>query len=169
MRAAIVVLGIWLFGCADQDRALGVEAGTPALAMLTRDLRQALARHAPAHACGPNRAFTSDRALLVLSARDCMSCRSAGYLLRQLGTRTDFDVLTANQDAREVCTFLQAEKATGAVFRFTDRRFRNTTLGDRFLLFRRARGGGIVGAILEADAGQVLAQWDSLVRLEPVP
>lgn len=168
MRPA-VVLAISLLGCADQARESGLTRDTSVLATLTGDLRQVLARTAPVHACGPDRAFTSDRALLVLSARDCMSCRSAGYLLRQLGARTDFDVLTAEQDVREVCEFLHEEKATGAVFRFKDRRFRNTTLGDRFLLFRRARGGGIVGAILEADAGQVLAQWDSLVRLEPDP
>jgi hypothetical protein len=169
MRAAVLVLAVSGLGCADQARTSDLPAGSPVPATLTRDLRQVLARNAPVHACGPDRAFTSDRALLVLSARDCMSCRSAGYLLRQLGVRTDFDVLTADQDVREVCRFLQEEKATGAVFRFKDPRFRNTTLGDRFLLFRRARGGGIVGAILEADAGQVLTQWDSLVRLEPVP
>ena len=169
MRAAIVVLGVSLFGCADREHERDFEAGTPALAMLTRDLRQALARHAPVHTCGPDRAFTSDRALLVLSARDCMSCRSAGYLLRQLGARTDFDVLTADDDVREVCEFVREEKATGAVFRFKGRGFRNPALDNRYLLFRRSRGGGIVGVILEADAVNALAQWDSLVRLEPVP
>jgi hypothetical protein len=169
MRPAVLLLGISLLGCTDQAREGDLTGDTPVLATLTRDLRQVLARTAPAHACGPDRGFTSDRALLVLSARDCMSCRSAGYLLRQLGARTDFDVLTPDQDVLEVCGFLQAEKATAAVFRFKDRRFRNTTLGDRFLLFRRARGGGIVGVILDADAGQILTQWDSLVRLEPAP
>jgi hypothetical protein len=168
VRAAIVVLGVSLFGCADQARESGLATGTPVLAALTRDLRQVLARNAPVHACGPARKFTSDRALLVLSARDCMSCRSAGYLLRQLGARTDFDVLTTDHDVREVCKFLQEEKATGAVFRFKHRR-RNTALDSRYLLLRRTRGGGIVGAILEADAVTALAQWDSLVRLEPVP
>jgi len=169
MRAAVLALGVSLLGCADQARERGLETGTPVLATLTRDLRQVLARNAPVHACGPDRKFTSDHALLVLSARDCMSCRSTGYLLRQLGARTDFDVLTADQDVREVCAFLREEKATGAVFQFKDRRFRNTALADRFLLFRRARGGGIVGVILETDAVNALAQWDSLVRLEPVP
>jgi hypothetical protein len=169
VRAAIVVLGVSLFGCADQERPRDFEGGTPALAMLTRDLRQALARHAPVRACGPDRAFTSDRALLVLSARDCMSCRSAGYLLRQLGLRTAFDVLTDGQDAREVCDFLQREKAEGAVFRFNDARFRNVALANRFLLFRRVGNGGIAGAVFDADVGRLLAQWDSLLQAHPAP
>jgi hypothetical protein len=169
MRAAVMMLSASLLGCADQAHENDFQAGVPVLAALTRDLRQVLAQSAPIHACGPDRAFTSDRALLVLSARDCMSCRSAGYLLRQLGARTDFDVLTADQDVREVCGFVREEKAAPAVFQFKDRRFRNSALADRFLLFRRARGGGIVGVILEADPGDALARWDSLVRMEPVP
>jgi hypothetical protein len=163
------MLSVSLLGCADPAPDSDLQAGPPGLAALTRDLRRVLARQAPVRACGPDRAFTSDRALLVLSARDCMSCRSTGYLLRQLGSRTTFDVLTVRQDAQEVCNFLQREKAEGAVFRFNDARFRNVALADRFLLFRRAGNGGIAGAVLDSDVGRLLAQWDSLTQADPAP
>jgi hypothetical protein len=163
------MLSVSLLGCADPAGDGDLHAGPPGLTALTRDLRQVLARRAPVRSCGPDRAFTSDRALLVLSARDCMSCRSTGYLLRQLASRTAFDVLTVRQDAREVCDFLQREKAEGAVFRFNGARFRNVALADRFLLFRRAGNGGIAGAVLDSDVGRLLAQWDSLRHADPAP
>jgi len=169
MRVAALLLAAGILGCAEPAPESVPFADTSVPSSLVRDLRQVLARRAPVLACGPDRPFTSDRALLVLSARDCMSCRSAGFLLRQLGSRTEFDVLTADQDAQEVCVFLQKEKAEGAVFRFKDVRFRNVALADRFLLFRRAGGGGLADAVLDSDAGRLLAQWDSIVQADPIP
>ena len=167
MRLAPLLVALAALGC--KGGASGSEApdGPSGPTALTRDLRQELAGREPAHACGPHRAFTSDRALLVLSARECLSCRSVGYLLRQLGSRTEFDVLTPDQDADEVCAFMRQEKAAGAVFRFKDLRFRDQSLADRFLLFRRAGGGGIAGVVLEADAVRLLEEWDSLVQAGP--
>jgi hypothetical protein len=168
MRLWPGLLTLAVAGCAGDSRLDAPRAPT-GLPALTADLRAVLARREPLHACGPDRGFTSDRALLVLSARDCLSCRSVGYLLRQLGSRTEFDVLTADQDAPVVCDFIRKEKAGGAVFRFKDERFRNVALADRFLLFRRVSGGGLAGAVFESDAGLVLAQWDSLLRVDPDP
>jgi hypothetical protein len=157
-----------LVGCAGESRFDDTQPPT-GLPALTADLRKVLAHREPVQSCGPDRSFTSDRALLVLSARDCLSCRSVGYLVRQLASRTEFDVLTAHQDAPVVCEFLRKEKAGAAVFGFKGGRFRNVALADRFLLFRRVSGGGIAGAVLESDPGRVLAQWDSLVHVDPVP
>ncbi len=160
MRAALVAGGLLVAGCGSPPAEEQPLNDVSPVAALTRELRRELDGREPPQACGAPRSFTSARPILLLTARDCLSCRSVGYLLRQLGRRDAFDVLTPEADAGAVCEFLAQERSSAAVFGHRGRRVRDR-LGDRFLLFRRDERGGISDAYLDADVGRLLARWDS--------
>lgn len=145
--------------------ALAMTAGcraplpAPAEAVLAGVLREL--EPSPAAACGSDPAPTSARPdrMLLVTAKQCLSCRSMGLVMRRLATANggELAVVVPARDAEAVCAFARQEHVGAAIVALPDRAFPTEAVGERFLYGEVDRTGAVTRARFAADAEEFFA------------
>ena len=115
--------------------------------------------HPLAPACGPAPAPARPGRMLLVTAKQCLSCRSMGLLMRRLAVagRGGLAVVVPARDAGAVCAFARQERAGASVLALPDRLFPTEEVGERFLYGEVDRRGAVTRARFAADAEEFFA------------
>lgn len=111
-----VALAFALAGCADESAA-----GPPSLALQRQEavataagFSEALRSGAVVGACGGVAPVRAPSVAVLINARQCLSCRDLGYMLRRLPSHLhpgdDAVLVTPASDTAAVCPFLRQER-----------------------------------------------------------
>jgi hypothetical protein len=113
-------------------------------------------------ACGPVPAPARPTRLLLVTAKQCLSCRSMGLIMRRLAASGagDLVVFVPARDAEAVCAFARQERIGAPIVAVPGRAFPAATLDDRFLFGVVDSQGTVRGARLAMEAHDFFA--DSL-------
>jgi hypothetical protein len=122
-------------------------------ASILSGFRRALAARPPTLACGQARRSPPTSYLLV-TARQCLSCRGMGRLMRRLesGGAGALSVFVPAKDTAEICSFARTERVGAAVFSVEDRAYPAAALRDRFLYGMVDESGHVTLALLKEEA-----------------
>ncbi len=105
--------------------------------------------------------------MLFVTARQCLSCRGIGYVIRQLmrnPATSKLWVVSPASDVPEVCEFLTAEKAVLPVWGAADVAFTEDSVGGTMLFgLLAARDGALVGVASGQDADDLLPRVAALL------
>ena len=126
----------------------------PAENVLARVLREL--EKPPAVACGPNRSSAQPSRMLLVTAKQCLSCRSMGLVMRRLATHgEELAVVVPARDAEAVCAFARQEHVEASVLALPDRAFPTGEVGERFLYGEVDGRGSVTRARFAADAEEL--------------
>ena len=108
--------------------------------------------------CGP--APARPGRMLLVTAKQCLSCRSMGLVMRRLAAAggAELAVVVPARDADAVCAFARQEHLGSSVLTVPDRTFPTDDLGDRFLYGELDGLGAVTRARFAADAEEFFAQ-----------
>lgn len=112
-----------------------------------------------APACGPDPAPARPGRVLLVTAKQCLSCRSMGLLMRRLaGSGGEaLVVVVPARDAEAVCAFARQEHVGVSVLALPDRAFPTGDVGERFLYGELDGRGAVTRARFAADAEEFFA------------
>lgn len=129
---------------------------TPAESVLAGVLRRLEYPLGPV--CGP--APARPGRMLLVTAKQCLSCRSMGLVMRRLAAAggAELAVVVPARDAEAVCAFARQEQVGTSVVTLPDRVFPTGALGDRFLYGELDDRGVVTRARLAADAEEFFAR-----------
>lgn len=108
--------------------------------------------------CGP--APARPGRMLLVTAKQCLSCRSMGLVMRRLAAAggAELAVVVPERDAEAVCAFARQEQVGASIVTLPDRVFPTGVLGDRFLYGELDDRGAVIRARLAADAEEFFAR-----------
>lgn len=129
---------------------------TPAESILAGVLRGL--EYPPGPVCGP--APARPGRMLLVTAKQCLSCRSMGLVMRRLAAAdgAELAVVVPARDAEAVCAFARQERFEASIVTLPDRVFPTGALGDRFLYGEVDDRGSVTRARLAADAEEFFAR-----------
>jgi hypothetical protein len=115
----------------------------------------------PAAACGP--APVRPGRMLLVTAKQCLSCRSMGLVMRRLAAAggQELAVVVPARDAEAVCAFARQEQVGASILVLPDRAFPTGQVGERFLYGEVDGRGAVTRARFAADAEEFFAQTGS--------
>lgn len=129
----------------------------PAESVLAGVLREL--ENPPAAACGPNRSPARPSRVLLVTAKQCLSCRSMGLVMRRLATNgEELAVVVPARDAEAVCAFARQEQVGASILALPDRAFPTGEVGERFLYGEVDGWGSVTRARFAADAEELFAE-----------
>jgi hypothetical protein len=116
--------------------------------------------HPLAPACGPDPAPARPGRMLLVTAKQCLSCRSMGLLMRRLAAAGGeaLAVVVPARDAEAVCAFARQEHVGVSILALPDAAFPTGDVGERFLYGEVDRRGAVTRARFAADAEEFFAQ-----------
>jgi hypothetical protein len=128
----------------------------PAESVLSAMLRSL--EYPPAPVCGPAPARPSR--MLLVTARQCLSCRSLGLVMRRLAAAggEELAIVVPARDAEAVCAFARQEHLASSILTVPDRAFPAGAVGERFLYGEVDGRGAVTRARFAADAEEFFAQ-----------
>jgi hypothetical protein len=127
----------------------------PAESVLSGLLRSL--EYPPAPVCGP--APARPGRILLVTAKQCLSCRSMGLLMRRLAAGGDeLAIVVPAQDGEEVCAFARQEHLESSILTVPDRAFPAREVGERFLYGELDGRGAVTRARFAADAEEFFGQ-----------
>ena len=144
--------------------ALALSAGcraplpAPAESVLAGVLREF--EKLPAAACGPNQSPARPGRVLLVTAKQCLSCRSMGLVMRRLAAASpeELAVVVPARDAEAVCAFARQEHVGVSILALPDRAFPAGEVGERFLYGEVDGRGAVIRARFAADAEEFFAK-----------
>ena len=115
----------------------------------------------PAPVCGS--APARPGRLLLVTARQCLSCRSMGLVMRRLAAAEGeaLAIVVPARDAEAVCVFARQERLGSSVLTVPDGACPTDELGDRFLYGELDVRGTVTRARFAADAEEFFAPTES--------
>lgn len=127
----------------------------PAESVLARVLPE-FEKHSAA-ACGPTRSRARPSRVLLVTARQCLSCRSMGLVMRRLAAPNgeELTVVVPARDAEAVCAFARQEQVGASIRALPDRAFPTGEVGERFLYGEIDGRGSVTRARFAADAEEL--------------
>jgi len=110
-------------------------------------------------ACGPAPAPARPTRLLLVTAKQCLSCRSMGLIMRRLAVTGpgDLAVFVPARDAEAVCAFARQERIEAPIIAVPGRAFPAAALDDRFLYGVVDARGAVLRARLAMEAQDFFA------------
>ncbi|HJR36650.1 MAG TPA: hypothetical protein VJ817_16960 [Gemmatimonadales bacterium] len=116
--------------------------------------------HPLAPACGPDPAPARPGRMLLVTAKQCLSCRSMGLVMRRLAAASgeELAVVVPARDAEAVCAFARQEQVGASILALPDRAFPTGAVGERFLYGEVDGRGAVTQARFAADAEEFFAQ-----------
>lgn len=120
-----------------------------------------------AAACGPDPAPARPGRMLLVTAKQCLSCRSMGLVMRRLATANggELAVVVPARDVEAVCAFARQEQVRAAIVALPDRAFPTEAVGERFLYGEVDRTGAVTRARFASDAEEFFAKtWGDVAR-----
>lgn len=128
----------------------------PAESVLAGVLREF--ENPPAAACGPAPAPARPGRMLLVTAKQCLSCRSMGLVMRRLAAGgAELAVVVPARDAEAVCAFARQEQVGASILALPDRAFPTGAVGERFLYGEVDGRGAVTRARFAADAEEFFA------------
>jgi hypothetical protein len=114
----------------------------------------------PVAACGPEPASARPGRMLLVTAKQCLSCRSMGLVMRRLTASAgeQLAVVVPARDAEAVCAFARQEHVGASILALPDRAFPTGQVGERFLYGEVDRRGAVTWARFAADADEFFAK-----------
>ena len=108
-------------------------------------------------ACGSAGPAPQPRHLLLVTARQCLSCRGMGRLMRRLAAAGTggLAVFVPAKEAKEICDFAQTERVGAPVFSVEDQLYPAAALRDRFLYGMVDAAGHVTLALLKEEAHEL--------------
>ncbi|HSE53566.1 MAG TPA: hypothetical protein VLB00_15355 [Gemmatimonadales bacterium] len=130
----------------------------PAESVLAEVLREL--EKPPVAACGPDPAPARPDRMLLVTAKQCLSCRSMGLVMRRLSASggAGLAVVVPARDAEAVCAFARQEHVGASVLALPDRVFPTGEVGERFLYGEVDRRGAVTRARFAADAEELFRE-----------
>src|SRR5687768_2901788 len=109
-------------------------------------------------ACGP--APARPGRMLLITAKQCLSCRSMGLVMRRLAAAggAELAVVVPARDAEAVCAFARQEHVGASILTLPDRAFPTGEVGERFLYGELDGRGGVTRARFAADAEELFRE-----------
>ena len=146
-----------ILGCAPSPSTTERGTGDVAKSTLAAVLPQ-LVDHRAGLACGPSQPPPAPGRLLLVTVRQCLSCRSMGRLLRRLVSEgAGLALLVPSRDGEEMCAFARLERIEAPVFTIPDGSFPMAAMHDKFLYGMVNERGEVVVARFATDATDFLA------------
>lgn len=103
--------------------------------------------------CSTHAAVLPGEAVLLLSARSCLTCRGVGHLARRLQEAyRDLAVIVPASDSLEMCRFLRVERIHSPVVAVPDTVFRLESIGPLIVFVSRDAPGDTLEAMAGRDA-----------------
>jgi len=147
------ILGCRSPGPSTTERGTGDVAKSTLAAVLPE-----LVDHRARLVCGHSQPPPEPRRLLLVTVRQCLSCRSVGLLLRRLVSEgAGLALLVPSKDAEEICTFARRERIEAPIFTIPDRSFPIRAMHDKFLYGMVNERGEVIVARFATDAYDILA------------
>lgn len=122
--------------------------------------------HPLAPACGPDPAPARPSRVLLVTAKQCLSCRSMGLVMRRLAAAggEELAIVVPARDGAAVCAFARQEHVGAAILALPDRAFPTEAVGERFLYGEVDGRGAVTRARFAADAEEFFAQTEDVAR-----
>ena len=130
----------------------------PAESVLARVLRELEKPHAAA--CGANPSPARPSRVLLVTAKQCLGCRSMGLVMRRLAAANgeELAVVVPARDAEAVCAFARQEYVRASILALPDRAFPTGAVGERFLYGEVDGRGAVTRARFAADAEELFRE-----------
>ena len=148
--------------------ALAMTAGCRALLPAPAEtILAGVLEHPLAPACGQDPAPARPGRMLLVTAKQCLSCRSMGLVMRRLAAAggAELAVVVPARDAEAVCAFARQEQVGVSILAVRNGAFPAGEVGERFLYGEVDRTGAVTRARFAADAEEFFAKtWGDVAR-----